>query len=67
MLQGITHTRVNIRDFFIQLIIDKRHALGAFTEVADDYNQLIDLVRKHDTLIFATPIYTFLSCKIRMA
>jgi multimeric flavodoxin WrbA len=59
MLQGISCTRVNIRNFFIQPIVDQRHVPGGFTAVADDYDQIIEMVRQHDVLIFATPIYWY--------
>lgn len=59
LLQDVAHTHVNLRDFLIQPIEDKRHTPGGFTEVADDYEKLIQLVRQHDILIFATPIYWY--------
>lgn len=41
LLQNVAHTRVNLRDFFIQPIVDKRHVPSGFTEMADDYEQII--------------------------
>jgi multimeric flavodoxin WrbA len=59
ILEGVSCTRINIRDFLIQPIVDKRHDPEGFTTVADDYDQIIKLVRQHDVLIFATPIYWY--------
>ncbi|WP_027410438.1 flavodoxin family protein [Anoxybacteroides tepidamans] len=59
LLEGVAHTRIDLRNFSIRPIVDKRHTPGGFTEVADDYDQIIELVRQHDVLIFATPIYWY--------
>ncbi|WMT20777.1 flavodoxin family protein [Parageobacillus toebii] len=59
ILEGVSSTRINIRDFLIQPIVDKRHDPEGFTTVADDYDQIIELVHQHDVLIFATPIYWY--------
>jgi multimeric flavodoxin WrbA len=59
ILEGVSCTCINIRDFLIQPIVDKRHDPEGFTTVADDYDQIIELVRQHDVLIFATPIYWY--------
>ncbi|MED4989299.1 MULTISPECIES: flavodoxin family protein [Parageobacillus] len=59
ILEGVSSTRINIRDFLIQPIVDKRHDPAGFTKVSDDYDQIIELVLQHDVLIFATPIYWY--------
>jgi multimeric flavodoxin WrbA len=59
MLEGVSYTRINIRDFLIQPIVDKRHDPAGFTKVDDDYDRIIELVRQHDVLVFATPIYWY--------
>ncbi|MBB3908023.1 multimeric flavodoxin WrbA [Anoxybacillus rupiensis] len=59
VLEGIAHQQIYMKDFSITPIIDKRHDPEGFTPVADDYEKIIRLVREHDILIFATPIYWY--------
>src|SRR5699024_4037547 len=51
--------RIYLRDYDINQIIDQRHDAAGFDEVTDDFNDVIGQVLKHDTLLFATPIYWY--------
>jgi multimeric flavodoxin WrbA len=59
MLEDLSHTHINLRDYVIEPIIDKRHTVEGFSPVDDDYDQIIQSVLEHDILIFATPLYWY--------
>jgi multimeric flavodoxin WrbA len=59
LLEGVPHTKIDLRKFSIEPIVDQRHAPGGFTTVCDDYDPIIELVRQHEVLVFATPIYWY--------
>lgn len=58
-IQGLDVEEVYLKDYFIEPIIDKRHAEEGFPEVDDDYNSIINRILPHDILIFSTPIYWY--------
>ena len=57
--QGLVAEEIYLKDYSIEPILDKRHAEEGFSEVNDDYNQIIDRILPHDVLIFSTPIYWY--------
>ena len=59
VIEGLDVEEIYLRDFNIQPIDDYRHADGGFPDVDDDYDQLVERMMKHDTFIFATPIYWY--------
>lgn len=59
VIQGLEVEKIFLRDFLIRPIDDRRHTEGGFTDVDDDYSQLVERMMKHDTFIFATPIYWY--------
>lgn len=58
-LHGLDVEKIKLRDYVVQPIRDQRHAENGFTTVSDDYDSLVERMMKHDTLIFATPIYWY--------
>ncbi len=59
LLEGIPHTVVFLKDKNILPIKDARHDAAGFQPVLDDYDEMIEQIFKHDTLIFATPLYWY--------
>jgi multimeric flavodoxin WrbA len=59
VIKGLEVEKIFLRDFLIQPIDDRRHTEGGFTDVDDDYSELVERMMKHDTFIFATPIYWY--------
>ncbi len=59
VISGLEVDEIFLRDFHIQPIDDRRHAEGGFLDVDDDYNELIERMMQHDTILFATPIYWY--------
>jgi len=59
VIEGLEVEEIFLRDHEIQPIDDRRHAEGGFSDVDDDYNDLVTRMMKHDTFIFATPIYWY--------
>jgi putative NADPH-quinone reductase len=59
VIKGLEVEKIFLRDFLIQPIDDRRHAEGGFQPVDDDYSVLVERMMKHDTFIFATPIYWY--------
>ena len=59
VVKGLDVEEIYLRDYSIKPIDDRRHAEGGFYEVDDDYNGLVERMMKHDTFIFATPIYWY--------
>jgi multimeric flavodoxin WrbA len=57
--KGFVVEEIYLKEYTIEPIIDKRHAVDGFPEVNDDYNHIIDRILQHDTLIFSTPIYWY--------
>lgn len=58
-LEGIPHTQIVLREKNIKSIHDQRHDPEGFAPVADDYDEVVEAVLAHDTLIFSTPIYWY--------
>ncbi|CAM3602471.1 flavodoxin family protein [Brevibacillus invocatus] len=58
-VEGIPHTTIRLREKKILPILDQRHEPDGFAAVADDYDEVIEAVLAHDTLVFATPIYWY--------
>ncbi|KAB7709023.1 flavodoxin family protein [Bacillus aerolatus] len=58
-IQDLDVEEVYLKDYFIEPIIDKRHAEEGFPEINDDYNSVINRILPHDILIFSTPIYWY--------
>ncbi|NWO13796.1 flavodoxin family protein [Virgibacillus sp.] len=54
-----TATHIYLRDYNIEPIVDKRHATEGFPHIQDDHLFLIDQLLKHETVVFATPIYWY--------
>lgn len=59
VIEGLDVEEIYLRDYNIQPIDDRRHAEGGFPDVDDDYSGLVERMMKHDTFIFATPIYWY--------
>lgn len=58
-VKGLEAETIFLSNYEIKPVIDGRHTEKGFGNVQDDYNQLIDRILLHDTLIFATPIYWY--------
>ncbi|WP_223068022.1 flavodoxin family protein [Paenibacillus caui] len=59
VLEGIPYTDIVLREKKILPIVDQRHSEGGFQPVDDDYDAVILDVLRHDTLIFASPVYWY--------
>lgn len=59
ILEGTDHTIVSLSDKQINPIIDERHSETGFSPVDDDYEELLNLLLTHDTIIFSTPLYWY--------
>lgn len=59
VIKGLDVEKIFLRDYLIQPIDDRRHTEGGFLDVDDDYNSLVARMMKHDTFIFATPLYWY--------
>lgn len=58
-IDGLEVEQIYLRDYKIEPIDDRRHSESGFSDVNDDYNGLVERMMKHDTFIFATPIYWY--------
>jgi len=58
-LKGVPHTEVHLMEKNILPIEDKRHDPAGFHPLGDDYDEVIQAVREHDTLVFVTPLYWY--------
>lgn len=58
-IQGLEVERIYLRDYVIQPIEDLRHTKEGFHDVDDHYNQIIEQILLHDTIVFSTPIYWY--------
>ncbi|MDX1807775.1 MAG: flavodoxin family protein [Paenisporosarcina sp.] len=58
-IQDLDVEKIVLRNYEIKPINDQRHDVRGFSSVEDDYNQLIERMMKHDTIIFATPVYWY--------
>ncbi|AIF44778.1 MULTISPECIES: flavodoxin family protein [Virgibacillus] len=52
-------THIHLQDYHIQQIIDERHEVKGFKNVHDDHKELIDLMLRHEIIVFSTPIYWY--------
>ena len=59
VIQGLTVDRIYLRNYTISPIEDLRHTSLGFQDIEDDYGAIIDRMMKHNTLLFATPIYWY--------
>ena len=59
VIQDLDVERIVLRNYEIKPIHDQRHEEGGFSPIEDDYDSLIERMMKHDTLIFATPVYWY--------
>ncbi|MDM5190748.1 flavodoxin family protein [Bacillus sp. DX4.1] len=59
MIAGIETEQVYLRDQTVHPITDQRHDANGFQPVDDDYQQLIEQMLEHDTIVFATPLYWY--------
>ncbi|MFC0522796.1 flavodoxin family protein [Pontibacillus salicampi] len=58
-VHGLEVDIIQLDEYNISPIVDERHAEGGFSEVADDFMQVMDRVMEYDKIIFATPIYWY--------
>lgn len=58
-IQDLDVEKIVLRNYEIKPIHDQRHDESGFSPVEDDYNHLIERMMKHDTIIFATPVYWY--------
>jgi multimeric flavodoxin WrbA len=59
ILDGKSCTKIYLSEHDIWPIDDKRHHPDGFGPVADDYQEIIEHVLQHDTILFATPVYWY--------
>ncbi|MBE7104201.1 flavodoxin family protein [Bacillus cereus] len=59
MVDGTEAEHIYLRDHTVHPITDQRHDAEGFQPVNDDYEQLIEHMLEHDTIIFATPLYWY--------
>ncbi|WP_195575785.1 flavodoxin family protein [Paenibacillus sp. 1001270B_150601_E10] len=59
LTEGIQTETVLLREKTIRQIVDGRHEEGGFIPVEDDMNSVVEAMLKHDTLVFATPLYWY--------
>lgn len=59
VIQDLDVEKIVLRNYEIKPIHDQRHEEGGFSLIEDDYDDLIERMMKHDTLIFATPVYWY--------
>ncbi len=59
VIQDLEVEKIVLRKYEIKPIQDQRHEEGGFSPTEDDYDELIERMMKHETLIFATPLYWY--------
>lgn len=59
VVKGVSTKEVHLRTKHIIPITDKRHDPDGFQAVDDDYQEIVEEMLKHDTIIFATPLYWY--------
>src|SRR5579875_1815163 len=59
VVQNVDCTKIYLSDKKIHPIDDKRHDAEGFVFVDDDYDDIIQQVLNHDTLVFSTPVYWY--------
>lgn len=61
VLSEIQYTEINLKNYDISPIIDKRHDKHGFVDVdmTDDYNKIIKKFIESDTVVFSSPIYWY--------
>lgn len=61
VLKDIAYKEINLKDYNISPIIDKRHDINGFEniEMSDDYNNIIQKFIDSETVIFSSPIYWY--------
>ena len=59
VVQNVDCTKIYLSDKKIHPIDDKRHDAEGFGFVDDDYDDIIQQVLNHDTLVFSTPVYWY--------
>lgn len=52
-------THIHLQNYHIQQIVDERHEVKGFKNVHDDHKELIDLMLRHEVIVFSTPIYWY--------
>lgn len=58
-IKGLEADSIYLNEFNILPIEDKRHAEEGFSNVGDDYNDILTRMMQHDVFLFATPIYWY--------
>ncbi|WP_242143843.1 MULTISPECIES: flavodoxin family protein [unclassified Bacillus cereus group] len=59
MIDSIQAKQIYLRNYNIQPVTDQRHDTKGFQPVNDDYQNLIEQMLAHHTIIFATPLYWY--------
>ncbi|MDA8353550.1 MAG: NAD(P)H-dependent oxidoreductase [Firmicutes bacterium] len=56
---GLNCTRVYLKDYTIEPILDQRYEPGGFQPINDDHPQLVQEMLNHDMIVFATPLHWY--------
>ncbi|MFF2876924.1 flavodoxin family protein [Gottfriedia sp. NPDC057991] len=57
--KDVAKTEVHLRHKNIKAINDQRHEPNGFQPIDDDYEEIIQEMLQHDTIIFSTPLYWY--------
>ncbi len=67
LVEGLDATRIYLAEKRILPYIDGRHDPNGFPALDDDYEEIIQQVRAHRKLVFATPLYWYsLSSRMKL-
>lgn len=59
VVKNLQSTKIYLTEYNIQPLVDQRHTSTGFQRKNDDYYQIIELIKQHDLLLFATPLYWY--------
>ncbi|WP_070120104.1 flavodoxin family protein [Bacillus marinisedimentorum] len=59
MIDGLETEEVHLRDKNIQPITDMRHDPQGFSNVGDDYYEILHRMLSHEKIVFVTPLYWY--------
>jgi multimeric flavodoxin WrbA len=57
--EGLSCTKIFLSEKKIDPIRDMRHTAEGFPDVEDDYEEVLQALLAHDTVVFATPLYWY--------
>ncbi|HET7627210.1 MAG TPA: flavodoxin family protein [Bacillales bacterium] len=59
ILKNVEAEKIDLKQYSIMPIEDRRHREGGFVPVDDDYEEILSHMLQSDVMIFATPLYWY--------